>query len=146
MTAKGVRLLAFVMQCMVSLFVSSALAAQCEKTFADVFETVSPSVVIVTAITVDPYRLTNRVTPKLGSGFLIEPGDLIITNSHVVFGASMLVVQSKDGKQLSAKLAGADPVLDLAVLRVQTPSAGLRPLRLGDSDALQSRRRGHGGG
>ncbi|MGB9396697.1 MAG: trypsin-like peptidase domain-containing protein [Pseudolabrys sp.] len=137
MTAKGVRLLAFVMQCMVSLFVSSALAAQCEKTFADVFETVSPSVVIVTAITVDPYRLTNRVTPKLGSGFLIEPGDLIITNSHVVYGASMLVVQSKDGKQLSAKLAGADPVLDLAVLRVQTPSAGLRPLRLGDSDALR---------
>lgn len=49
----------------------------------------------------------------------------------------MLVVQSKDGKQLSAKLAGADPVLDLAVLRVQTPSAGLRPLRLGDSDALR---------
>ncbi len=92
---------------------------------------------MVTAITVDPYRLTNRVTPKLGTGFLIEPGDLIVTNSHVVYGASMLVVQSKDGEQISAKLAGADPVLDLAVLRVQAPSASLHPVLLGDSDALR---------
>lgn len=136
MTAKGV-LLALATHCMVGLSVSGALAAKCEKTFADVFEIVSPSVVMVTAITVNPYRLTNRVTPKLGTGFLIEPGDLIVTNSHVVYGASMLVVQSKDGEQISAKLVGADPVLDLAVIRVLAPSAGLRPLRLGDSDALR---------
>lgn len=123
---------ALVTLCMVSLSISSALAAKCEKTFADVFEIVSPSVVMVTAITVDPYRLTNRVTPKLGTGFLIEPGDLI-----VVYGASLLVVQSNDGVQISAKLAGADPILDLAVLRVQTPAAGLRALRLGDSDGLR---------
>lgn len=126
-----------VTHCMVGLSVTSALAGQCEKTFADVFETVSPSVVMVTAITVDPYRLTNRVTPKLGTGFLIEPGDLIVTNSHVVYGASLLVVQTKDGEQISAKLAGADPILDLAVLRVHTPPAGLRALRLGDSDGLR---------
>jgi S1-C subfamily serine protease len=136
MTAKGA-ILAAVTYCMVGLSAGSALAAKCEKTFADVFEIVSPSVVMVTAITVDPYRLTNRVTPKLGTGFLIEPGNLIVTNSHVVYGAHTLVVQSKDGNQISAKLAGADPVLDLAVLRVQTPSASLRPLRLGDSDALR---------
>lgn len=99
MRAKGV-IQALVTHCMVGLSVTSALAAKCEKTFADVFEIVSPSVVMVTAITVDPYRLTNRVTPKLGTGFLIEPGDLIVTNSHVVYGASLLVVQTKDGEQI----------------------------------------------
>jgi S1-C subfamily serine protease len=113
------------------------MAASCEKPFADVFEAVSPSVVTITAITVDPYRLTTRVTPKLGSGFVIDPGDLIITNSHVVYGARVLVVQSKDGEQIPAKLAGADPVLDLAVLRIQESPANLPPLRLGDSDALR---------
>jgi len=115
MKARAVRLLAF---CMVSLSVP-AMAANCEKPFADVFEAVSPSVVTVTAITVDPYRLTNRVTPKLGSGFVIDPGDLNITNSHVVYGASLVVVQSKGGEEISAKLAGADPVLDVAVLRIR---------------------------
>jgi S1-C subfamily serine protease len=136
MRTKGV-IQALVAYCMVGLSISGAFAAKCEKSFADVFEIVSPSVVMVTAISVDPYRLTNRVTPNLGTGFLIEPGDLIVTNSHVVYGASLLVVQSKDGEQISAKLAGADPILDLAILRVQMPSTGLRALRLGDSDALR---------
>jgi S1-C subfamily serine protease len=137
MKARGVHLVAFTMHCMVSLSASTALAATCEKSFADVFEVVSPSVVMVTAITVDPYRLTNRIMPKLGSGFVIDPGDLIVTNSHVVYGASVLAVQSKDGEQISAKLVGADPILDLAVLRAQAPTMNLHPLRLGDSDALR---------
>jgi S1-C subfamily serine protease len=119
------------------LSASNAWAAACEKSFADVFEAVSPSVVTVNAITVDPYRLTNRVTPKLGSGFVVDPGNLIITNSHVVYGARLLVVQSKGGEQIAATLAGADPVLDLAVLRIQASRASLHPLRLGDSDALR---------
>lgn len=123
--------------CVAVMWVSSAIAATCKNSFADVFEAVSPSVVTVTAITVDPYRVVNRVTPKLGSGFVIDPGDLIITNSHIVYGASMLVVQSKDGEQIPAKLAGADPVLDIAVLRIQESPKRLPALRLGDSDALR---------
>lgn len=122
---------------MLSLSVSTALAAKCDKTFADVFEVVSPSVIMITAITVDPFRLSNRVSPKLGSGFVVDPGNLIITNSHVVYGASAVAVQTKDGEQITAELVGADPVLDLAVLRVQTPSAGLHSLSLGDSDTLR---------
>jgi S1-C subfamily serine protease len=114
-----------------------AMATNSEKSFADVFEAASPSVVIVTAITVDPYRLTNRVRPKLGSSFVVDPGDLIITNSHAVYGASLLVVQPKSGEEISAKLVGADPVLDLAVLRIQASPASLPPLPLGDSDALR---------
>ena len=51
MQGRGV-LAAFAAHCMVSLSISSALAAKCDKTFADVFEAVSPSVVMITAITV----------------------------------------------------------------------------------------------
>jgi len=52
---------------MVGLSAGSAFATKCEKTFADVFEIVSPSVVMITAIAVDPYHFTNRVTRKLGT-------------------------------------------------------------------------------
>jgi S1-C subfamily serine protease len=94
------------------------MAVNPERSFADVFEAASPSVVTVSAITVDPYRLTNRVMPKLGSGFVVD-GGLIVTNSHVVYGASVLVVRSKHGEPIRAKLAGAAPVLDLAVLSIE---------------------------
>jgi len=112
-------------------------ARDCEKPFADVFERTAASVVTVVAIAVDPFRIADRVQPRMGSGFVIEPGDLIVTNSHVVYGASVLIVQSKEGKQMPAKLAGADPILDLAVLKLQQPAGSPAPLPLGDSDALR---------
>jgi S1-C subfamily serine protease len=113
------------------------MAANAEKSFADVFEVVSPSVVGITAITVDPYRLNNRVMPKVGSGFVVDPGNLVITNSHVVYGARQLFLQLQDGEQIGAELIGADPVLDLAVLKIEALSKIPRPLKLGDSDALR---------
>ena len=72
-----------------------------------------------------------------GSGFILDAQGHILTNHHVVQGAQRLEVSLADGSKWVAKLVGADPVTDLAVVQITAPPQALTVLPLGDSSALQ---------
>ncbi|HLV65012.1 MAG TPA: Do family serine endopeptidase [Polyangiaceae bacterium] len=76
------------------------------------------------------------VQQGLGSGVIVGKG-VIVTNAHVVEGASRLEVTAQDGRVLEAELAGADPQSDLAVLRITSDTSGLETLEFADSNAVR---------
>ncbi len=63
-------------------------------------------------------QTTERLVQGYGTGFVIRPGGIIITNQHVVDGADSITVSLADGADLPARLLGADPTTDIAVLKV----------------------------
>jgi len=74
--------------------------------------------------------------PSSGSGFVFAENGYILTNAHVVSGASEIVVHFYDGRQIGARLVGSDPATDVAVLSIQSDGP-LPTVRLGNSDSLQ---------
>jgi serine protease Do len=73
-------------------------------------------------------------TESLGSGVVIDPSGVVITNDHVVQGASRIVVTTADGKEYEAEVKGADADNDLAVLSVN--AKGLKAARIGTTSDL----------
>ncbi|MGR3757046.1 MAG: DegQ family serine endoprotease [Tranquillimonas sp.] len=73
----------------------------------------------------------------LGSGFIVDPDGLIVTNNHVIDGASKIEVVLDDGRQFPATLVGRDAKTDLAVLKVDA-GAPLPAVAWGDSDMLEA--------
>jgi S1-C subfamily serine protease len=103
-----------------------------------IYERVAPAVVLIHAVSINPYRSTERVEHSVGSGFIIDPEGLVLTNSHVAFGRQSLFVKLNDGTGPPARLIGADPIFDIAVLRIPKPERGaLSAVKLGDSDCVR---------
>lgn len=75
-------------------------------------------------------------TTAQGSGFVYDARGYIVTNQHVVAGASSISVSFWNGVELDAVLVGTDPSTDLAVLRVDAPAGLIVPLRLADSSVV----------
>lgn len=72
----------------------------------------------------DDYFLPFRETQGLGSGFVVDAGGTVVTNHHVVENASEILVSLPDGRDFPARLAGADPVVDVAVLLIDGAPRG----------------------
>ena len=72
-----------------------------------------------------------------GSGFVYDDDGHVVTNHHVVHGADTISVRFSDGTVRRARLVGADPSTDLAVLKVEASEAFLEPLPLGDSSGVE---------
>ena len=104
---------------------SSALSEK--VTVASVIDAAGPAVVAIS--------VTTNSGEGAGTGFVITEDGYIVTNNHVIEDATSIEVSFTDGSIKSAKLVGADPGVDLAVLKVS--GSGLPVVAIGDSDAVQ---------
>ena len=77
-------------------------------------------------------RPTERKASSLGSGFIIDTKGTVVTNNHVISGADDILVRVGD-KEFKAKVIGADPYMDIAVLKMETKDQ-FKPVSFGDSD------------
>ena len=134
---------------------SSANSKPVPESFADLADKLMPSVVnISTTQTVrtttnqfpfqfppgspfgemfkDFERPTERKASSLGSGFIIDTKGTVVTNNHVISGADDILVRIGD-KEYKAKVIGADPYMDIAVLKIETKDK-FKPVNFGDSD------------
>ena len=76
-----------------------------------------------------------RHTRAMGSGFIINSNGYIVTNNHVVDGATQITVKLSDGRELSGKVVGRDSKTDIALLKVEATNLAVIPL--GDSSTMQ---------
>jgi S1-C subfamily serine protease len=101
----------------------------------------APGVVQITATSTqasnDPFSIAPQTVESLGSGFVIDRAGHIVTNYHVIQGASRVQVSFSSQDQLAAHVVGSDKSTDIAVLKIDTHSRALTPLQLGDSDYVK---------
>ena len=134
-------------------------AANMPASFADLAEKLMPSVVNISTTTTvttrsNPFPFEfppgspfedmfkdygtpqKRQTSALGSGFIIDEKGIVITNNHVIQGAEDVFVRVNGEKNIKAKVIGADPGMDLAVLQIESDQK-FTPVKFGDSDTAR---------
>ncbi|KAB2639452.1 MAG: PDZ domain-containing protein [Verrucomicrobia bacterium] len=126
---------------------SSPALRTMDNEFTELVEHVIPSVVSITTTTaLDREALVRQFfglgggggvpkTSKMGSGMIVSSDGQIVTNWHVINGASQIAVQMSDGRTLPARVAGVDQRSDIAVLKVDAEN--LMPIELGDSEQVK---------
>ena len=134
----------------------SSLAQSVPASFADLAEKLMPSVVNIsttTTITTQtnpfPFQFPpgspfedmfrefgtpqERKSSALGSGFIIDEKGIVVTNNHVIQDAEDIIIRVNGDKEFKAKVIGADPLSDIAVLQLETQEKFI-PVKFGDSD------------
>jgi S1-C subfamily serine protease len=121
-------------------------AATRALTAEKIYKQDAPGVVQITTTTkvpstqVDPFNIfptPPQTSQSLGSGFVIDKAGHIVTNYHVVSGASKVQVSFSSQDQISARVVGSDPSTDISVLKIDAHGSALTPLELGNSDAVR---------
>ncbi len=137
-------------------FLTQSYSKPIPESFADLAEKLMPSVVniststtVVTKSNPLPFQLPpgspfgdmfkefgdpqERQSAALGSGFIIDEKGIVITNNHVIQDADDIIVRVNGDQEFKAKVLGADPLMDIAVLQLETDEKFI-PVAFGDSD------------
>jgi len=146
----------FLLTLLVINFSSFVNAQNVPESFADLAEKLMPSVVnisttqtIVTNVNPFPFQFPpgspfedmfkeystpqKRKSSALGSGFIIDAKGIVVTNNHVIQGADDILVRVNGEKEYKAKIIGADPLSDIAVLEIQSKEQ-FAAVKFGDSN------------
>jgi S1-C subfamily serine protease len=116
---------------------SAAPTLYSQDTTTSIYNNASPAVVEIDVTQTVSSVFGKSTQEGLGSGFLIDNQGDILTNNHVVDGATSVQVVLTNGNYVSGKVLGTDPVDDLAVVSVDPSAvAGITPLKLGDSSLV----------
>ena len=111
-----------------------------ERGTVELFQHASPAVVFITSLSVrrGAFRFNLMQIPRgSGSGFLWDDAGHVVTNFHVIEGGDAAQVTLSDQSTWNAKLVGAAPEKDLAVLKIDAPAERLHPIPLGTASDLQ---------
>ena len=137
-------------------FQNYSISQNVPSSFADLAEKLMPSVVNISTTTIvktqdNPFPFQfppgspfedmfkefgtpkERKSSALGSGFIIDKKGVVVTNNHVIQGAEDIIVRVNGDKEYKAKVVGADPLSDIAVLQLETKETFI-PVKFGDSD------------
>jgi S1-C subfamily serine protease len=116
---------------------SAAPTLYSQDTTTSIYNNVSPAVVQINVTSTVNTAFGRSTQEALGSGFLIDTQGHILTNNHVVEGATSVQVTLTNGNSVTGKVLGTDPVDDLAVVSVDTSAvAGITPLKMADSSLV----------
>jgi S1-C subfamily serine protease len=107
-----------------------------EGTLESIYAQVAPSVVNINVLT-QSTQFPGQNSGALGSGFIWDTQGDIVTNNHVVDGATDIQVAFSDGSTYPAKVVGTDPYSDLAVIKVDAPANLLKPVTMADSTQIK---------
>jgi len=107
----------------------------CTESIPAIYDRVSPAVVSIASVAINPYQTVDRVSRAVGSGVILDASGLVLTNSHVIFGRQAITVTLDDGTTVPGRMIGADPVFDVAILRIPPPSTGTLPVAVPGSSA-----------
>ncbi|RKH19925.1 PDZ domain-containing protein [Corallococcus praedator] len=78
-----------------------------------------------------------QVRQGAGSGFIIDPKGLVLTNNHVIADAVTITIRLDDGRSFTGEVVGRDPLTDVAVVKIKEKVDQLPTVKLGDSDAVR---------
>ncbi len=120
------------------LIANGALSAY-EATMEEIYAKVNPSVVNISVIegATNGFQGNGRPSGALGSGFVWDKQGHIVTNNHVVSGATSISVTFSDGLTVPATVVGTDLNNDLAVVKVDVPAERLQPVTMADSTSVR---------
>jgi S1-C subfamily serine protease len=122
---------------------NAAFARAGGKSISQIYKQDAPGVVTITSTTTSSttgdFSPGGQSQPQTseGSGFVIDMQGRILTNAHVVAGATTVRVEFEDGVSAKATVLGRDELYDLAVIKVDVPASELHPLGLGSVDTVQ---------
>lgn len=115
----------------------ASAAASCDRSFAEVYREVAPSVVRVLSVAIDPFSVMERVQIGTGSGLVIDDEGHVVTNAHVIYDASEIMISVDTDDMRPARLVGLDPISDLAVVKSMDRGLRLAKARLGSAEGVE---------